>query len=128
MLEEIIDQHGSLSAEETSCLHQGEETFGDEAALISEVFQRQALLHDLDRLIIADVRHRARRERLRRWGRIVAFSFGWPLAMVAFFAWAYIYIKNHGASSFVLSQVFWPTLALIYAAHRALHDFSPEEV
>lgn len=99
-----------------------------ETSLIEEVFQRRALLADLDRLIIADVRRQARRAWLRRWTRAVVFSFGVPLVLLAFAACAYIYIKQHGASAFALSVMVWPTLALIFTTQRALETFSPEDV
>lgn len=97
-------------------------------SLITETLQRQELVKDLDRLIIADVRRRARRVWLRRWARAVAFSFGLPLVLLLWIASAYLYIHEHGATSLTLSLMVWPTLALVYASYRAVNDFSPEEV
>ncbi len=96
--------------------------------LIAETLQRQELVKDLDRLIIADVRRRARHAWLRRWARIVVFSFGLPLVLLLWIACAYIYIREHGATSFTFSLMVWPTLALVYTFYRTLNDFSPEEV
>ncbi len=96
--------------------------------LIADTLNRQELLKDLDNLIIADVRRRTRRAWLRRWARIVAFSFGLPLLLLVSLAGAYIYIKEHGATPFTLSLMLWPALALIYTSYRAVIDFSPGEV
>ena len=54
-------------------------------SLIRETLERRQLLADLDRTIIADVRRQARRAWLRRWARVIAFSFGLPLALLVFF-------------------------------------------
>ena len=96
--------------------------------LIRETLERRELLADLDRLIIADVRRQARRARIRRWARIVAFSIGLPMVLLVFFACTYLYIKEHGVSTFTLIILSLPTLALIYSTYRALETFSPKEV
>ena len=98
------------------------------APMISEVFQRRALLSDLDQLIISDVRRQARRAWIRQWARVVAFSFGLPLLLFVFFACAYFYIKEYHASTFIIVVMTLPAVALIYATHRAMENFSPEEV
>jgi len=98
------------------------------APLISEVFQRRALLSDLDQLIIDDVRRQARRAWIRRWARVVVFSFGVPLLLFVFFACAYFYIKEYHASTFIIVVMTLPAMALIYATHRAIESFSPDEV
>lgn len=97
-------------------------------ALIRETLDRRQLLADLDRLIITDVRRRERRAWLRRWARVVAFSFGLPLVLLIFFACAYIIINEHGATSLTLYVMPFPTLALFYAARYAVCQFSPDEV
>ena len=96
--------------------------------LIRETLERRELLADLDHLIITDIRRQTRRAWMRRWARIVAFSFGLPMVLLVSFACTYLYIKEHGASTFTLVILSLPTLALIYSAHRALNTFSPEEV
>lgn len=96
--------------------------------LIADTLNRQELLKDLDSLIIADVRRRTRRAWLRRWARIVAFSFGLPLLLLVSLAGAYIYIKEHGATPFTLSLMVCPVVALIFVSYRSIGDFSPGEV
>ncbi len=96
--------------------------------LIADTLNRQELLKDLDSLIIADVRRRSRRAWLRRWARIVAFSFGLPLVLLVSLAGAYIYIKEHGATPFTLSLMVCPVVALIFVSYRSIGDFSPEQV
>ena len=101
---------------------------GSDEALISEVFQRRALLADLDRLIIADVRRQARRAWLRRWVRAAVFSFGLPLMLIFFFACAYLYIKEYDWTPQSFYVMLWPTLGLLFSTVYALRTFSPEEV
>ena len=96
--------------------------------LIADTLNRQELLKDLDSLIIADVRRRTRRAWLRRWARIVAFSFGLPLLLLVSLAGAYIYIKEHGVTPFTLSLMVCPVVALIFVSYRSIGDFSPEQV
>ena len=60
--------------------------------LIRETMERRTLLTDLDRLILADVRRRDRRAWLRKWARIIVFSFGLPLVLILWLACAYLYI------------------------------------
>lgn len=96
--------------------------------LIRETMERRTLLTDLDRLILADVRRRARRAWLRKWARIIVFSFGLPLVLILWLACAYLYIYNHGATGFTLFLMVWPTLALATSTVYALKTFSPEEV
>lgn len=96
--------------------------------LIRETLERRELLADLDRLIIADVRRQARRARIRRWARIVAFSFGLPLVLLVFAVCMYLYIKEHGIAPMTLLVIALPTLALICTTHQVLETFSPEDV
>ena len=96
--------------------------------LIADTLNRQELLKDLDSLIIADVRRRTRRAWLRRWARIVAFSFGLPLLLLVSLAGAYLFIKEHGATPFTLSLMVCPVVALIFVSYRSIGDFSPEQV
>ena len=96
--------------------------------LIRETMERRTLLTDLNRLILADVRRRARRAWLRKWARIIVFSFGLPLVLILWLACAYLYIDKHGATGFTLFLMVWPTLALATSTVYALKTFSPEEV
>ena len=96
--------------------------------LITDTLHRQELVRDLDRLIIADVRQRARRAWFRKWARIIVFSFGLPLVLLVWLAGAYLYIKEHDATPFTLSLMVWPTLALAASTLYVLKTFSPEEV
>ena len=97
-------------------------------SLIRETLERRELLAELDRTIIADVRRQTRRAWLRRWARIVAFSFGLPLALLVFFTCTYLYFKAHEANILTVAVLVLPTLALIFSTNRALATFSPEEV
>lgn len=97
-------------------------------SLIRETLERRALLADLNRTIITDVRRQARRAWIRRWARVVAFSFGLPLILLAFFVCLLSYIKAHDVSTPILFMLVLPTLALIYSTNHAFKTFSPDEV
>ena len=96
--------------------------------LIREAIDRRELLADLDRLISADVRRQARRAWLRRWARVVVFSFGLPLVLIIFFMCAYLYIKEYTCTLQSLFVMMWPTLGLLFSTGYALRTFSPKEV
>ena len=96
--------------------------------LIRETLERRELLADLDRLIIADVRRQVRREWIRRWARVAAFSFGLPMVLLVFAACMYFFIEQSGTSTFTLYIIALPTLALIFSTHRFLKNFSPDGV
>ena len=96
--------------------------------LIRETLERRVLLADLDRLIIADVRRQVRREWIRRWARVAAFSFGLPMVLLVFAACMYLYIEQYGTSTFTLYIMALPTLAIIFSTHRFLKIFSLKEV
>lgn len=97
-------------------------------SLIRETLERRELLAELDRTIIADVRRHARRAWLRRWARVIAFSFGLPLALLVFFTCMYLYIKANEANVLAIAVLVLPTLALIYSTNHAFKTFSPDEV
>ena len=96
--------------------------------LIREAIDRRELLADLDRLISADVRRQARRAWLRRWARVVVFSFGLPLMLIIFFFFLYLYIKEYECPLQSLFVMMWPTLGLLFSTGYALRTFSPKEV
>lgn len=97
-------------------------------SLIADTLHRQELVKDLDHLIITEVRRRTRRARLRSWARIIVFSFGLPLVLLVWTSFAFLFIKEHGTTSFTLSLMVWPTLALTASTIYALKTFSPSEV
>lgn len=96
--------------------------------IIADTLHRQELVKDLDRVIIADVRRRVRCAWLQRLARTVAFSFGLPLLLLFWFSLAYLYIKEHDATSLTLFLMVWPTLAVAASTVYALKTFSPSEV
>ncbi|MBO4906833.1 MAG: hypothetical protein J5486_07355 [Bacteroidaceae bacterium] len=103
-----------------------ETTDHDLDQLIRETIDRRELLADLDKLIITDMRRRARRASIRRWTRVLVFSFALPLVLLLFFACAFIYISEYGISNTTLLIMVFPTLALIYSTNHTLEIFSPD--
>ena len=95
--------------------------------LIRETLERRQLLADLDRHIIADIRHRERHARIRRWARALLFSFGVPMVLFVFAICIYFLVKQYGTTSFTFFIIAWPTLAIIFITQRALKTFSLEK-
>lgn len=46
--------------------------------LIKQAIQRQELLNGINKSVMAEIRHSARKQKIRQWTRIVAFAFGVP--------------------------------------------------
>lgn len=95
--------------------------------LIMATMERRAMLGALNSNIVKDVRRKARRERFRRWGRIVAFSFGLPLLLLLFGLglWLLLTIPSVWPVRFTLLL---PVATVLYFAWRSMRDFSIAEV
>lgn len=96
--------------------------------LITSALDRQHLLDTLNHAVVCDIRRQVRRRRLRRWARVVAFSFGLPLAVLACAYLLYMYVLPTMQSSAYALLLLIPLFAIIYAAQRAIRNFSPESV
>lgn len=85
------------------------------------------MLENLNEVIVADIRRQARRAWIRRWGRIVAFSFGLPLVLIVFALSLRLLlaIPSMGPARFCLLI---PVATMLYFARRAMKDFSIVEV
>lgn len=94
--------------------------------LIAATLDRQHLIAELNRATLTDLRRTVRRRRMRRWARVVAFSFGVPLAV---FVCAYLFITYvfplFGTSVYALSLLF-PLVSLIYGLQHVVRNFSTE--
>ena len=91
--------------------------------LIMATLEREQTLESLNQTIVKDVRRRARRAWLHKWGRIVVFSFGLPLLLLAFALGIYVAGTLSGLAHlrFVLLI---PLAAVLYLARREMKDFS----
>ncbi|MBQ9559400.1 MAG: hypothetical protein IJ762_03075 [Bacteroidaceae bacterium] len=95
--------------------------------LITASIERRKMLENLNEVIVADIRRQARRAWIRRWGRIVAFSFGLPLVLIVFALSLRLLlaIPSMGPARFCLLI---PVATMLYFARRAMKDFSIAEV
>ncbi|MBQ8051755.1 MAG: hypothetical protein IJ197_09325 [Bacteroidaceae bacterium] len=95
--------------------------------LIMATAVRQETITKLNRTIMKDVRKRARREWLRQWGRIVAFSFGLPLLLMLYGLgiWELLTIPSVWPVRFCLLI---PLATVLYFARHELKYFSIAEV
>ena len=97
-------------------------------SLIAATLDRQHLLEELNKATIADIRRQVRRRRMRRWARVVAFSFGLPLIVLACAYLLYIYVFPTMQNTVYVMVLLFPLLAIFYAVQRAIRNFSPEQV
>ena len=91
--------------------------------LIMASLERQQTLEALNNVIISDVRRRARCEWLRRWGRIVVFSFGIPLLLLVFGIGIYVTatLSSPDWTRIVLAI---PTVTMLIMVGRKVRNFS----
>lgn len=94
--------------------------------LISATLDRQHLVAEINRATLSDLRRTVRRRRLRRWARVVAFSFGLPLVVLAC---AYLICRYalpaFDTADYALCLVF-PLLALVFGIQQVIRNFSAE--
>ena len=96
--------------------------------LISATLDRQHLVAEINRATLSDLRRTVRRRRLRRWARVVAFSFGLPLVVLACTYLIYRYaLPAFDTVDYALCLVF-PLLALVFGIQQTIRNFSAEPV
>ncbi len=95
--------------------------------LITEAIGRKELLDRIDNTVMAELRHSARRERIRLWLRLAAFAFGLPFVIWCFVAGA-IMMKDIYMSAFTIIGLVLSAIVLIISTVKAINVFSIEEV
>lgn len=96
-------------------------------SLIMASLERQQTLEALNNVIISDLRRRAQREWVRRWGRIVVFSFGIPLLMLVFGAGIYV-AATHSSPGWTRIVLAIPTVTMLVMVGHKVRNFSIVEV
>ena len=91
--------------------------------LIMASVERQQRLEGLNQAIVKDVRQRARRVWVKRWGRIVVFSFGLPIVTLIF-ALTMLHLYTTETSFLVRTCLFIPTLVMVWGLNREIRNFS----
>lgn len=95
--------------------------------LIVASLERQQTLEALNKTIVKDIRRRARWQWMRRWARLVTFSFGLPL-MGLVFGWG-IYVTATNPTLGPLRLVLLiPLTGMTCLAWREMKNFSIAEV
>ena len=95
--------------------------------LIIASVERKATLDALNGAIIKEVRRKARRESVRRWARIVVFSFGMPLLLLIFIVGIYVASHNQSFQTFRYVLLI-PIIAMSYLAWSGIKNFSIADV
>ncbi|MBP5514156.1 MAG: hypothetical protein J6Y04_05220 [Bacteroidaceae bacterium] len=95
--------------------------------IIMQAVERKQTLAELDRVIIRDVKRKARREWMRKWARIVVFSFGMPFLLLIFAAGIY-FASTVGDLRMYRLVLIIPCATILYFGWRLMKDFSIEDV
>lgn len=96
-------------------------------SLIMASLERRQTLEALNKVIISDIHRRARREWLRRWGRIVVFSFGLPLLLMVFGAGIYI-AATQSSPSWTRIVIAIPAVTMLVMVGHKVRNFSIVEM
>ena len=95
--------------------------------LIMASIERKETLDALNSTIVTEVRRLARREWVRRWARVVVFSFGMPLLLLVFAIGIYAAMRMEELQ--VLRYfLLIPVLTMSYMAWHEMKNFSIAEV
>ena len=95
--------------------------------LITASLERHQAIEELNKVIVKDICRRARRQQIRRWTRLVAFSFGMPLLLLLFGFGIYV-AASQPAFAHMRFVLFIPLLAMAYLTGREIRNFSISEV
>ena len=94
--------------------------------LLRESAERRVLLDGIQRQVMAQVRLQARRQRIRMWARVVAFSFVMPLLAI-FFGWVVYGMARQGSALVMASQAL-SAVAMLAAWVGCVGKFSLHKV
>ena len=94
--------------------------------LLRESVERRELLDGIQRQVMEQVSRQARRQRIRMWARVVAFSFVMPL-LALFFGWAVYSVAQQG-SQLVVASLTIAVVAMLVAWVVCVGNFSLHRV
>lgn len=94
--------------------------------LLRESVERRELLDGIQRQVMEQVSRQARRQRIRLWARVVAFSFVMPL-LALFFGWAVYSVAQQG-SRLVVASLTIAVVAMLEAWLMYVRNFSLRRV
>ena len=94
--------------------------------LLRESAERRVLLDGIQRQVMGQVRLQARRQRIRLWARVVAFSFVMPLLAI-FFGWVVYGMARQGSALVMASQAL-SAVAMLVSWVACVRNFSLPKV
>ena len=94
--------------------------------LLRESVERRELLDGIQRQVMEQVSRQARRQRIRMWARVVAFSFVMPLLALVF-GWAVYSVAQHG-NQVVVASLTLSVVAMLVAWLMYVRNFSLRRV
>lgn len=92
--------------------------------LITQAMERRHIVEGINKAVMCDVRRMARRRKRQYWKRAVAFSFGMPLVLFVFGVLFGKYVVSAASGTYTLPCIVFPVLTVLYAAWKAVDDFS----
>ena len=96
--------------------------------LISASFERQDMLAEIDREVMEEVKRNTRRETLRQWIRIAAFSFGVPFVLFCFGFGTYYAYTRVEMYPYLWIAFALPAIAILVFLGKQVINFSISEV
>jgi len=93
--------------------------------LFAESAKRQPEIAQINATVMRTVRRDLRLKTLRKWAKVIGFSFGLPVAVVVYIYALFVFMPEMPEPLRVLSIALPMATILILAAQR-LHYFSPE--
>ncbi len=96
--------------------------------LITQALERQKQLEDINQNIMLSIRQENRRERVRKWLRLLAFCFGLPLFVILMLYCAYKGIVQSGFSLPVVFSMLVFAFSIIGAGYQMIENFSAQTV
>ena len=95
--------------------------------LIKQAVERRQTLDSLNQTIMKEVKHKARREWIRKWARIVLFSFGMPLLLLLFALGIYYTSQRELMGTYRLVLII-PVVIMLYFTWDRMKNFSIAEL
>ncbi len=92
--------------------------------LMRETFERQELLEGINQSVMMEIKSTARRERIRKWLRLLAVCFGLPLFVMLMLYCAHQSVAQSGFSLPVAFAMSVFGISMIGAGYQMIENFS----
>ena len=93
-------------------------------SLISTSLERQSILEEINKNVMNEVKHSARKESLRRYARVFAFAFGIPFVLFCFGFGIHIVLTHSNMPFYMWIALGLSTIAMLGFISKEVRDFS----